>query len=333
MRKYTFVICLFFSALFFNFSCSKGTGSGSGDAAKSSRGTTIIETGELAAVYSKSFPLPRYGRQWYEMRVIGILEHGAIVHAGDSIIQLDPTEVQRFIINRETDLETQLAALEKLYVDQENKTNDLKARIKNETSSFELKKIELEASSFESELFRKIKQLEFQQATINLAKEKKKLELAEIIDRNDLKIQQIRVSQIQADLKNAYDILPALTIRTPISGVFQIDVNWRTGNLVKVGDNVYPGNNMANVPDLTYMKVNTFINETDFLKIRLGQKVAVRLDASPKIVFDGEIAYIGKLCRQKDPKSKQKVFDVEVNMLKIDEQLKPGMTVSCEYLN
>jgi multidrug resistance efflux pump len=126
--------------------------------------------------------------------------------------------------------------------------------------------------------------------------------------------------------------LPALTIRTPISGVFQIDKNRMTDDLVKLGDNVYAGTNMANVPDLTHMKVNTFINETDFLKIRLGQKVAVRLDALPKIVFDGEIAYIGKLCRLKDPKSKQKVFDLEVNMLKPDERLKPGMTVGCEFL-
>jgi len=143
------------------------------------------------------------------------------------------------------------------------------------------------------------------------------LELARVINRNDLKIQEIRVSQIRNDINNAYSILPALTIRTPISGVFQIDRNRRVGGLIKVGDNIYAGNNMARVPDLTYMKVITFINETDFLKIRLGQKVTVRLDALPNIVFEGEIAYIGKLCYQKDRKSKQKVFDVEVNILNI----------------
>ena len=332
MGKQTVILFLFSAALFLVFSCSDQTGSGS-RGAKSQQGTTLIETGELAAVYSKSFVLPRYGRQWYEMRIIGLLEHGSIVNAGDSIIQIEPTEIQRFIINRETDLETQLATLEKLYVDQENKINDIEAKIKNETSSFDLKKIELEASSFESELFRKIKQLEFEQAKITLAKEERKLELAKIINRNDLKIQEIRVRQIRTDIADAYAILPTLTIRTPISGVFQIDRNRRTGNLIKVGDNIYPGNNMANVPDLRHMKVNTFINETDFLKIRLGQNVAVRLDSLPNVVFDGQIAYIGKLCYRKDPKSKQKVFDVEVNILKTDERLKPGMTVGCEFLN
>ena len=334
MRKQIFILFLFLSALFFNFSCSNKTDSNSDDP-KSRQGAAIIETGELAAVYSKSFVLPRYGRQWYEMRIISILEHGSIVKAGDPIIQLEPTEIQRFIVNRETDLETQLASLEKMHVDQDNRINDFEAKIKTETSSFNLKKIELEASLFESELIRKIKQLEFEQAKISLIKEEKKLKLAEIINRNDLKIQEIKVRQIKTDIKDAYDILPALTVRTPISGVFQIDRNRRTRELIKVGDNVYAGNNMANVPDLTHMKVNTFINETDFLKIRLGQKVAVRLDAMPKVVFDGEVAYIGKLCLPKEAKSKskQKGFNVEINMLKTDERLKPGMTVSCEYLN
>jgi hypothetical protein len=126
-----------------------------------------------------------------------------------------------------------------------------------------------------------------------------------------------------------------LTLRAPVAGVFQIAHNWRTGTLVKIGDNIYTGNNLANVPELAQMKVNTYINENDFLKIRTGQKAAVRLDALPDVVFDGEISYIGKLCHLRDnnKKSRQKVFDVEVRMLKSDSRLKPGMTVSCEYLN
>lgn len=324
-------IALLFTVLLLTISCSDKTKDGEGDE-KGSGGKTIIETGELAAVNSKSFVLARYGRNFFEMKVIGILEHGAIVSEGDSIIQLDPTEIKKFIIDRESNLETQLAALEKMKVDQDNKNSEYDSRIKSELASFDLKKIEYESSRFESERFRKIKELQFEQAKITLAKEKRKLELSKIIDANDFKIQEIRVNQVETEIKDAYNIIPALTIRTPISGVFQIAWNWRSNGLLKVGDNIYPGNNMANVPELKYMKVNTFINENDFLKIRVGQKVAVRLDAMPKVSFDGEISYLGKLSHLRDQKSRQKVFDVEVNILKPDERLKPGMTVSCEFL-
>ena len=309
-------------------SCNVLDGDENVDAANSKN---IIETGELAAVNSRSFTLPRYGRNWYEMRIIGLLEHGTIVNPGDSIIQIDPTEIKKFIVERETNLEAQEAALEKLKIDQDNKINELESSIKSEVASFNLKKIELESSRFESERYKKIKQLEFKQAEIRLAKEKRRLELSRIINKNDLEIQKVKVRQIENDVKNAYNLLPTLTIRTPIAGVFQVARN-RRGIMTKVGDNVYPGNNMANVPELKLMKVNTYINENDFLKINVGQKVAVRLDAMPKVVFDGKITYIGKLCRKKEEKSREKVFDVEVAILKSDERLKPGMTVSCEFL-
>ena len=293
---------------------------------------TIVETGEIAAVNSKAFTLPRYGRNFYEMKVIGILEHGAILNEGDSILQLDPTEVKKFIVDRETNLEAQVASFEMLKVNQENRMNEQESRMKNEIATFNLRKIQLESSRFEPDKIRKIKILEFKQAEIMLEKEKKKLALSKVIGDYDYRIQEIRVNQTKTDIQNAYDILPNLTIRTPIPGVFQIARNNRTGNLLKVGDQIYPGANMASVPELKWMKINTQINETDFLKIRVGQKVAVRLDAMPKIVFDGEVEYIGRLCYLKDNKSKQKIFDVEVKILKVDERLKPGMTVSCEYL-
>ncbi|MCX6307381.1 MAG: hypothetical protein NTY32_00650 [Bacteroidia bacterium] len=71
------------------------------DSYKIQKGTfyqTVIETGELAAVETKAFVMPRYGDYWYEMKIIGLLDHGTEVKAGDSIIQLDPSEVKKVTI-------------------------------------------------------------------------------------------------------------------------------------------------------------------------------------------------------------------------------------------
>ena len=292
----------------------------------------IVETGELAAIKSHTFTIQRYGRRWNNFKIIGILKHGTRVEEGDSVIQLDPTEIQKYIIDRQGDLENQLASLEKLQVDQSNRRNDLESRMKNEVATFELRKLELEAARFESDRIRKIKELEFDQAKIAFDRAKRQYDLNLIREKNDLKIQKIRVEQLRSDLENANSILPELTLRTPISGIFQISRNRRTREMLKVGDELYQGNSIGSVPDLTWMKVVTTVNELDFMKLSISQKVNVRLDAMPEVVFKGEVAYIGKLCRLKDEKSKQKVFDVEVNLLKPDERLKPGMTVSCEFI-
>ena len=100
-----------------------------------------------------------------------------------------------------------------------------------------------------------------------------------------------------------------------------------------MGDEINNGNVMASVPDLTWMTVETQINENDFLRIKEGDKVIVRLDALPEVPFEGYISHIGLFCYAKDySKPRQKSFDVEVRLLVSDERLKPGMTVSCEFL-
>jgi len=304
---------------------------GGADGKNVSGGKTIIESGTLEAINNQLFILPRYSMYWYEMRIIGILEHGKMVNEGDSVLQIDPSEVNKLIVERETNIETQLANIEKMYVSQANQISDLESRIRSETASYNLKKIELESSKFETELRRTIKQLEFKQAEIRLAKEKRRLELTKIIIANDLKIQEVRIRQIKSDLESFKQIVPMLTIRTPVAGVFQRGTNPRNGQMLNAGDMMYTGFSMGNVPELKWMRVNTFINENDFLKLWTGQKVIVRLDALPEIAFNGEISYIGRLCRQKEPNSRQKGFDVEVKMLEPDERLKPGMTVSCEF--
>lgn len=294
--------------------------------------TPLVETGELSAVRTKAFVLPHFGR-FGSFRIIGIEEHGKQIQPGDSVIQLDPANVTKYIVDRETALESQLASLEKMLVNQENRDSEAESTIKSELATYELRKLTLEAAQFESERTRKIKELEFKQATIQLNLAKRKLELNAIINENDLKIQQIRVDQIKQDIQDAYDVIPQLTIRSTIPGIFQITRNWRSGQLLKVGDEVWRGNTMASVPDLTWMKVETQINENDFLRIHEGDKVLVRLDALPEVAFEGVISDIGLFCRAKDAnKPRQKTFDVEVRLLQSDERLKPGMTVSCEFL-
>lgn len=330
MRKYKLII-FGLLLLMVQYSC-KGLSEDAAEKVVAEQGTKVVETGELAAIDSRSFVMQRYGRRWYEMKVIGLLKHGSIVKAGDSIIQLDPTEVTKRIVELESDLAAREASLQKLMVDHDNRRSSLESNMKNEIATFNLRKLELESSRFESAKAKEISQLQFEQAKIGFDKTRRVAELNKVRETSELRIQRLRVEQLKKEIEDTYAILPELTIRTPISGIFQVAHNRRTGNMTKVGDEIYPSTNMGNVPDLTWMKVNTTVSENDFMKISLGQKVKIRLDALPKVVFDGEVSFISKLCRLKEAKSRLKVFDVEVKVLKPDERLKPGMTVSCEFI-
>lgn len=293
---------------------------------------TFVETGELAAIKTWTYVMPSFGRYWYEMKLVGILDHGTEVQVGDSIIQFDPSEVNRTILDLEQSLETQEANLEKMLVNQKNTLADIETNMKIEEASFSLKKLNMESSRFESDRTQKIRNLEFQQSEIQYDKTKKRIKTNQIISENDLKIQRIRVRQLKDQITDAKAVLPQLKVKTPIGGIFQVARARRGRAQIKLGDEIYRGSPVGSVPDLSWMKVYTTVDESDFFKIWEGQRVNVRLDAIPDVIFQSEITYIGKLCHPREDNARQKVFDVELTLLVSDPRLKPGMTVNNEFL-
>ena len=293
---------------------------------------SLIEAGELEAIKASFIAMPQIDWQYgYQFKIIGLAEHGSIVHKNDSVIKIDPSSIYKFIIEKEDLLENEKAAANKQEVQSENNIQELNAQMKSEQAAYDLKKLEVERSQFDTEVKKKIKELEFKQATIKLNKVKRNLQLKPILDNYDSQIQKIHVVQRETELKNLKEILDKFLMRSPIDGIFQIAVNQWTDNpqMWRLGDSPYLGQIIACIPDISRMKAKTYINESEIKKVRAGMKVIVRLDALPSVPFKGIITDIGKICLERD---KEKVFNIIVEMTDSDLRLKPGMTVNCEYI-
>lgn len=291
---------------------------------------SVIETGELQSVNAVTLTMPNIDYKYgYRMKIVDLAEHGKIVHKGDPVIKVDPASVQKFIIEKRESLETEIASSNKLKAQLINNLQDLKAQLRNEQSSYDIKKLQLETSAYETEALRKVRELEFRQSEIRLNKLKRTLELRPKLDSLDYRIQLIKVSQRENELQAAEETLDLLTVRSPLDGVFVLQKSYNTGQTIKVGDEVYLGDPVAKIPDINTMKVSGNILENDISKIKPDQNVIIRLDALPSVPFHGKISKIGKVCIPQDEK---KVFLTEVLVSETDLRLKPGMTVSCEYI-
>jgi HlyD family secretion protein len=293
---------------------------------------SIKQTGELEAVKASFIPMPSIDWQYgYQFKIIGLADHGKIVHKGDSILKLDPASVFKFIIEREDMLENVLADAKKQVVQSENNIQELNAQLKSEQAAYDLKKLEVERSKFDTDVKKRIKELEFKQETIKLDKVKRNLDLKPKLDNFDRHIQSIKVVQRQNELNNAKEALKLFLLKSPLDGIFQVAINEWSDNpqMWKVGDTPYQGQILASIPDVTRMKVKTYINESDVKRVYKGMKVIVRLDALPSVPFNGSITDVSKICVARD---KEKVFNVVVAIDESDLRLKPGMTVNCEYI-
>jgi len=292
---------------------------------------SINESGELQAVYSKGITLPSIGYSYgWEFKIIDLAENGQEIKTGDIIAKFDQSSVKKAIIELQTQLELEQANLNKTIVSNKIEIRKLETALEEERANYDLKKLELEKFKFESKQKYKIKKMEFEQVEIQLAKAKERISLQQIIRKNELIIQKLKVKQIKDNIDNAYSAIDKLNVKSPSDGIVQIKQNRRTKLKYKIGDELYLGQAFALVPDLRKMKVRTKINELDYKKIKLGQKVLVRLDALPSVAFHGSVNFLGKLSKPKEKDSRIKAFDCEILIEESDPRLKPGMTVSSE---
>lgn len=293
---------------------------------------SFIETGELDAISSVAMLMPpirwEYG---YEFKVISLAETGKLVKEGDTVVRIDPSTIEKVIITKQEALDGARAASKKQEVQMDNNIQDLKAQLRTEQAMFDLKKLELERSKYDTEMNRQIKELDYKQATIRMEKIKRQLAQKPVMDSYDFKILKIKEKQVEAELQGAQEVLNKLFITSPKDGLFQAGYNERywPPRYLKAGDQVYTGMLVAKLPDINHMKVRTFVHETDFTKVSKGMKVMIRLDALPELAFHGTITDLARVCIQQD---KDQVFKVVVAIEESDLRLKPGMTVSCEYI-
>jgi HlyD family secretion protein len=316
------------------FSCDRGDQAGTCTIQQGDFQASLTETGELQAVVARHIIMPFLGfRYGYRNKITGMVEHGKLVSKGDSVISLDPSNVMRFLVARENTLEMEKAVFNKLLVEHENRAKQLRSQLLQQEASYNMEKLELEKSRFDSDRNKKIQELEFQKAGISLNKIRKSITYNDRIAELDRIIQATKIRQLENDIEDSHQALTRLILRSPNDGILQIEYNRSTRQLFKTGDETYPNRSLAVIPDLRRMKVKSTVNEMDIDKIRLGQKVIVRLDAFPNLEFRGDIFSIGKLSREKSRDSNIKIFDIEVLVEENEsEVLKPGMTVSCEII-
>jgi multidrug efflux pump subunit AcrA (membrane-fusion protein) len=301
---------------------------------KGSFTASFTESGELEAKKALAVPLARMDyRYGYSFKIIDMIPNGTYVNEGDTLMKLDDSNIQKFLISTEEALEKEMAAEAKLKVEYQNSIEDLEAQVKSEKAGLNLKKIELDRAEFETPQKRLIKELQYQQALIKLDKLMRQLEMKPLLSSYDKKIQDIKIRQKEAEMESAKDALGKMVITSPDKGLFEAGDSYYYYPPVnlKIGDEVRQGQLLAKIPDVTKMVVKTSVNEVDFTKVKTGTIVRVRLDALPKIPFTGEITYVGRSCITKG-EEKDKIFEVVVEIAESDLRLKPGMTVSCEFI-
>ena len=136
-----------------------------------------------------------------------------------------------------------------------------------------------------------LKQASFQMAEVAYLKAKRDLERFETLIKDssvsDVQLENTRLAFKSAEAQYivARRQLNDTRIKSPISGIV-------TARPVDVGSNVQVNNIVANVVDISQLKLKLNVAERDVFKMKVGDKVAVSTDVYPGVSFIGRISTI-----------------------------------------
>ncbi len=292
----------------------------------------FTESGELMAVRNTAVVMPRFRRSYGEPQITWLEDEGEVVESGDTVALIDAAQVLKALENKESELAISQADLDNTRISQAVEIRKLESNLKHALSRLRQAEIDTQRVAYESISRKEVALLKLESEKISFEKTQRKIESTKLLQEQDLIIQRIKINQTSRDVEVARQTLESFRIRAPAPGMIVHSWNRSTRGKVQVGDKLYWGRPIVQLPDLTRMKASTSVNETDISRVYVGQKVRVRLDAYPRVPFDAEITWISSACHKKNKESNIKVFDAEVLLEGNDNILKPGMTVSCEFL-
>jgi multidrug efflux pump subunit AcrA (membrane-fusion protein) len=127
-----------------------------------------------------------------------------------------------------------------------------------------------------------------------------------------------------------------MEIKAPLTGfiVFQPNYSqgWMNAKPFKVGDNVWPGGALAEMPDLETLQMDATVEETDRGRISIGQDVRVRVDALPELTMAGKVSQISLLAEQSFEFPPTRSFRAYAAIPHPDTRLRPGMNAGMDIV-
>lgn len=142
----------------------------------------------------------------------------------------------------------------------------------------------------------------------------------------------IRNSGHAAKFKRYQQALSKLEVVAPYSGLLIYEKD-RRGEKPSVGQTVFPGRPIANIPNLDNMQARIFVLANDAIDLAIDQKVNIRLDAFPERLFTGKVNNVAGFPRSIERGNPVTYYEITVSLDEQDKMLmQPGRKISADIL-
>jgi HlyD family secretion protein len=270
------------------------------------------------------------------LRIVWQAPPGSVVKEGDPVVRFDPSSAQQQLQEKDAALKQAQATLDQALADSritaEQDQRDLS------TSKYDVEKAKMEASK--AEIVSKLEgeasridlglaeqKLRVQQATVDLHATSDKAKIASLTRQRDQ-------AQTEVDITNQR--LSQMELKTPLSGVVMYTQNysqgWTNAKPFQVGDQVWPGGVVAEIPDLTSLEMEGKLEEIDRGRIDVGMETRVHIDSLPELTMPAELNAISPLTEQSFEWPRTSSFRAYGHIRQPDSRLRPAMNGNMDVI-
>ncbi|QWF17331.1 HlyD family secretion protein [Lysobacter capsici] len=285
--------------------------------------------GEVYARRSSPLMPPSVERMW-QFNITELATDGTPVKKGQTVIRFDSNDVIKQLTEKRSQLKEKQSELGKL--DLELAERERSERLATAEAQSELEKaqrktqqpVELIAGIEYRKLLVKRTQMERKMA---LARKREGLSAEQ--RRQERRLLSSELGQLQADVDRLQRSLAALNVIAPRDGLMMHRSNFE-GEKYDVGSQVWVGQTVAEIPDMSTLAVRAELAERDLQRVAVGVPVRIVVEGGAGSVLSGKIASIGRAIRSKSQVQPVPVLDLDVQLDDPRAPLRPGQAVRVE---
>lgn len=298
---------------------------GSGGKPMRRNGSLTID-GEVFAQRSLAISPPAVDGLW-QMTVTQMASDGEMIRKGTAAVVFDGSEVSKNLVAKQGQLAEKQRTQEQLKLDLADRAREVE--LATAQARAELEKAQRKADQPKDYIAR----VAYQKLVVARTKAEQRLALTierEKVARAERVAEQhmadADVEQLQGDVGKLQQSLASLTVAAPRDGILVHQDDWKGGK-VDVGSQIWLGQSVAHMPDLSSLAVRAALPERDLTAVHTGQKVRVMIAGGGDRSLGGSIVEIGGNVHSKSRVEAVPVIDLVVKLDAGDVKIKPGQAV------
>ena len=269
-----------------------------------------------------------------ELQIVKLAKNGALVKAGDVVIEFDSSTLRRTMQEKQSELkqveaEIEQATAQSRITTEQNATELMKARYNIDRAKLDIGRGDT-VSKIDNE--KAVLAVADAQQRLRELEAKMKADAASV--EADLSGKRRRREKALFDLKRAEWGLQNLQVKAPASGLVNVLPNYRSGGPwggeveFREGDRAWPGASILELPDLSSVHVEARLEESDRGRLAVGYDATVTIEAIPGGEFKAKIDHISVLARADYSSGwpPARNFDLRLVLVEVDPKIRPGMS-------